>query len=164
VHVVGVLPPDYRNKGKGHKAAVAWAKGDQPMRDEVLAYVGYEPRNRDKPAGRALRSWRQVSPGSDPDIVAELEVERTTTFTVRESWHPRWRAYLDDKEIAVYRVTPDFSAVDVPAGTHTLSMRFERPWWAHASWLAWPLTALAAWLVLRRLRRRAAVSSATPRA
>jgi hypothetical protein len=158
VHVVGVLPPDYRNKGKGHKAAVAWAKGEQPMRDEVLAYAGYEPPNRDAPAGRAIRAWRQDSPGSDPDIVAELAVERTTTFTVRESWHPRWHAYLDDEELTVYRVTPDFIAVDVPPGTHTLSLRFERPWWAHASWLAWPLTALAAWLVQRRRRRDAAAT------
>jgi hypothetical protein len=51
-------------------------------------------------------------------------------------------------------VTPDFPAVDVPPGKHTLAMRFERPWWAHAAWLVWPLTALGAWFVLRRRDRR----------
>jgi hypothetical protein len=150
VRVTGVLPPGYAHKELGHKKALEWIKSDQPMRDEVLAYVGSERGNSAPPAGTTLRSWRQDSPGSDPDIVAELDVKSTTTFTVRESWHPRWHAYLDDKEIPIRRVTPDFIAVDVPAGKHTLAVRFERPWWAHAAWLAWPLTALAAWWLMRQ--------------
>jgi hypothetical protein len=160
VTVTGVLPPGYSHKEAGHKKALEWVKGDAPMRDEVLAYAGYERGNMEPPAGRALRAWRQDSPGSDPDIVAELEVARTTTFTVRESWHPRWHAYIDGEEVPVRRVTPDFPAVDVPPGKHTLAMRFERPWWAHAAWLAWPLTALAAWFVLRRRERRAGGAAA----
>jgi hypothetical protein len=154
VTVTGVLPPGYSHKQLGHKKALEWIKGEQPMKDEVIAYAGSEQGNSAPPAGKVLRSWRQSSPGSDPDIVAELDVQSTTTFTVRESWHPRWHAYLDDKEIAVRRVTPDFIAVDVPAGKHTLAVRFERPWWVHASWLAWPLTALAAWWLTRRRSRK----------
>jgi hypothetical protein len=154
VQVTGVLPPGYSHKEPGHKKALEWMKGESPMKDEVLAYVGSEHGNSEPPAGRTIRSWRQDSPGSDPDIVAEVEVERTTTFTVRESWHPRWHVYIDDDEVPVRRVTPDFIAVDVPAGKHTIAVRFERPWWAHAAWLAWPLTALAAWWVMRRRDRR----------
>lgn len=152
VRVTGVLPPGYSHREPGHKRALQWMKSDQPMRDEVLAYAGSEQINREPPAGRTLRAWRQDSPGSDADIIAELEVQRTTTFAVRESWHPRWHAYIDGKEVPVYRVTPDFPAVDVPPGEHTLALRFERPWWAHASWLAWPLTALAAWYLQRKRR------------
>lgn len=154
VTVTGVLPPGYSHEQAGHKKALEWIKSDAPMRDEVLAYAGHERGHMGPPAGRMVRAWRQDSPGSDPDIVAELEVERTTTFTVRESWHPRWHAYLDGEEVPVRRVTPDFPAVDVPPGKHTLAMRFERPWWAHAAWLVWPLTALGAWFVLRRRDRR----------
>jgi hypothetical protein len=154
VHVTGVLPPGYSHKEAGHKKALEWIKGEQPMKSEVLAYDGFGGAG-DVPHGRTIRSWHQDSPGDDADIVAELDVQAPTTFTVRESWHPRWHAYLDGEEIDVRRVTPDFPAVDVPAGKHTLEMRFERPWWAHAAWLAWPLTALAAWFVTRRLRRAA---------
>jgi hypothetical protein len=155
VHVTGVLPPGYAHKELGHKKALEWVKGDQPMRDEVIAYAGWEQGNREAPQGKTLRAWRQDSPGSDPDIVAELSVEKTTTFIVRESWHPRWHAYIDGEEVPVRRVTPDFPAIDVPPGEHTLALRFERPWWVHASWLAWPLTALAAWFVQRRRRHLA---------
>jgi len=151
VHVVGVLPPGYRHDQAGHKAALDWIRGDKPMKDEVLAYTGWDKGNRDAPAGRTMRAWRQESSGSDADIVGEVEVDRTTTtFTIRESWHPRWHAYLDGNEVSVRRVTPDFPAVDVPPGKHTIEMRFERPWWMHAAWLAWPLLSLAAWWWQRR--------------
>ena len=71
---------------------------------------------------------------------------------MRESWHPRWHAYLDDAEVPVRRVTPDFPAIDVPPGKHTLAMRFERPWWMHAAWLAWPVAALLGWLLAKNQR------------
>ncbi len=161
VHVTGVLPPGYSHKEKGHKAALAWIKGEQPMKDEVLAYDGFGGPG-PEPHGRTLRSWRQDSPGDDADIVAELDVEAPTTFTIRESWHPRWHAYLDGEEIPVRRVTPDFPAVDVPPGKHTLEMRFERPWWAQAVWLLWPLAPLAAFYAQGgriRLRRRKATTA-----
>jgi hypothetical protein len=62
----------------------------------------------------------------------------------------------------VRRVTPDFPAVDVPAGKHTIELRFERPMWLILSWLLWPGTALAAWLVLRQLQRRAEAKRLAP--
>jgi hypothetical protein len=150
VTVTGTLPAGYHHDEAGHKAAIAWIKGDQPMKDEVLAYVGSPPGNMDPPAGRMIRSWHQDSPGDDADIVAELEADKLTTFVVRESWHPRWHAYIDGEEVPIRRVTPDYPAVDVPAGKHVLTLRFERPWWMQASWLAWPLISIACWLLLRK--------------
>jgi len=54
-----------------------------------------------------------MSPGDDPDVVAEVEVTQPATFMLRESWHPRWHAYVDGVDTPVRRVTPDFPAVDV---------------------------------------------------
>ena len=156
VQVTGTLPPGYRHDQPGHKAALDWIRSDQPMKDEMLAYVGSPQGLMDAPAGHTLRAWRQDSPGDDADIVAEVEVEKPTTFVVRESWHPRWHGYVDGNEVPVRRITPDFPAVDVPAGKHVIEMRFERPWWLLASWLAWPLLSLGAWFVLRKRRQPAA--------
>jgi hypothetical protein len=158
VQVTGVLPPGYSNTGEGHKAALEWEKTDAPMHDEVLAYEGFGGPG-PAPKGRTLRSWYQDSPGSDADIVAEVEADAPTTFVVRESWHPRWHAYLDGNEIPVRRVTPDFPAVDVPTGKHTIELRFERPWWLLGSWLLWPGLTIAAWLVMRRRDRRSAAAA-----
>ncbi len=157
VNVIGVLPPGYRHDEVGHKKALEWIKGDSPMKDEVLAYAGFGGPT-ERPQGKTLRAWRQSSPGDDADIVAEVEAQAPTTFVIRESWHPRWHAYVDGAEVPVRRVTPDFPAVDVPAGAHTIEMRFERPLWAHLAWLAWPLPPLGAWFVMRRRRRSAAAA------
>ncbi len=156
ITVTGMLPdgPNDANTPV-RQAALDWIKSDQPEKDQMLAYEGSGPPG---PAGngKVIRSWRQDSPGDDPDIVAEVVAEKPTTFVIRESWHPRWHAYIDGVETRVRRVTPDFSAVDVGTGKHTIAMRFERPWWALACWLAWPGLTLAAWFVLRRRDRRLA--------
>jgi hypothetical protein len=164
VEVIAILPPGYRNKDAGHIMALEWytghptfetkrwlarfgvtLAGDEPMKDRLLAYAGSEGLM-SPPDGKLIRAWHQDSPGDDADIVAEVEANKPTTFAIRESWHPRWRAYVDGNEVRVRRVTPDFPAVDVAAGKHTIELRFERPWWAQLAWFLWPGTALLAWL------------------
>jgi hypothetical protein len=151
VEVTGTLPP---GRKAAHAAAIAWFQGEAPRKDQVLAYDGSGAAPKDEPPhGSTLRAFRQDSPGDAPDIVAEVDVTARTTFMARESWHPRWHAYIDGVEAPVRRVTPDFPAVDVGPGHHTIGFRFQRPWWAQAAWLAWPLVALLAWLVAALLRR-----------
>lgn len=157
VQITGFLPPGpARADTEVRKKAIEWLRSDDAYNDKVLAYPAYvvgRPQVGPVPNAKVIRSWRQDSPGDAPDIVAEVEVTSPTTFMARESWHPRWHAYIDGKETHVARVTPDFPAIEVPAGHHTIAFRFERPWWAHASWLAWPLMTLLAWFGLRQYDR-----------
>jgi uncharacterized membrane protein YfhO len=67
-------------------------------------------------------------------IRAEVEARTPTTFVVRETWHPRWRAAADGASVAVRRVSPDYMAIDVPEGRHVIDLRFARPPW---TWLLW---------------------------
>jgi hypothetical protein len=149
VQVTGMLPAGA--KKVVHAAALEWYRSAQALEDRVLAYQGSGGAGA-PPHGRVVRAFRQDSPGDAPDIVAEVDASAPTTFMARESWHPRWRAFIDGAEVPVRRVTPDFLAVDAPAGQHQIGFRFHRPWWAQAAWLAWPLVPLAAWLVTRRRR------------
>ena len=149
VEVTGTLPAG--TKKAVRTAALEWFRSAQATEDRVLAYQGSGGAG-GPPHGRVVRASRQDSPGDAPDIVAEVDASAPTTFMARESWHPRWHAYIDGAPAPVRRVTPDFLAVDAPAGAHRLAFRFQRPWWAQAAWLAWPLVPLAAWLVLRRRR------------
>jgi len=74
------------------------------------------------PAGKTLRAFRQDSPGDEADLVAEVETTGPTTFVFRESWHPRWHAYLDGAPVPVRRVTPDFPrSMCRPASTSSSS-------------------------------------------
>jgi hypothetical protein len=146
VEITGTLPP---GRKPARAAAIAWLKTPLPLEDRVLAYDGSGGPG-GQPHGTVVRAFRHDSPGDAADIYAEVDVTQRTTFMARESWHPRWHAYIDRARVPVRRVTPDFPAVDVPPGHHVLAFRFERPWWAHAAWLAWPLVPLLTWLVTRR--------------
>lgn len=143
--------------------ASKWVKSAAALGDEHRPYAatpGPLPLPADgRVAGRTLSSWRQASPRDEPDLVADVEVTAPTTFVFRESWHPRWRAFVDGAEVPIRRVTPDFPAIDVPAGATRLALRFDRPWWAWASWLLAPLTiAAGAWICRPRDRRRRATA------
>jgi hypothetical protein len=149
IQITGVLPPDRK---AARQAAIEWLRTSEGLANRHLAYAGHGVPGA-PPDAKILRAGRTASPGDHADIFAEVDAARPSTFVIRESWHPRWRAYLDGAPAPVRRVTPDFPAVDVPAGRHLLQLRFERPWWAHAAWLAWPALPLLAWLALRRRRR-----------
>ncbi len=154
VQVTGVLPP---GRHEARKAALAWLQTGLPFADEFLAYIepavpGAAAVPGPAPQGQVLRFGRTDAGGDDADIFAEVTATAPTTFVIRESWHPRWRAYLDGREVPVRRLTPDFPAVDVPAGAHLLQLRFERPWWATWCWLAWPLLALLGYAGARAFR------------
>jgi hypothetical protein len=153
VQVVGVLPPGYKKGQPGRQAAYDWIRTNKALLDQVLAYDGYGGPG-DAPEAKLVRAWYQDSPGDEPDIVAEVLVRKPSTFAVRESWHPRWHAFIDGNEVPVRRVTPDFPAIDVPAGKHVIAMRFQRPWWANGVWLLYPLVIIAAWLGLRLIDGR----------
>jgi hypothetical protein len=161
IQVTGVLPEGPSRAGNTVRiAALDWMKSDAPLSDHHLAYFGYGGLFQ-APDAKVLRAFRvDPSPGDLADIYADVDVKQPTTFVARESWHPRWHAYVDGDEVPIRRVTPDFPAIDVPAGKHTLAFRFERPWWAHAAWLAWPGVVLGAWWLLRRLRKRTELPAA----
>jgi hypothetical protein len=145
VQVVGDLPAA---RGDRREASLRWLRSGMPLRDQVLAAAGSRG-SRAPAAGRA----REIARGPS-SIRARVEVDDDragpTTFAVRESWHPRWRATLDGTPVAVRRITPDYMAVDVPRGEHTLELRFRRPAWLWLLWMLGPVLVLAARLRERR--------------
>ncbi len=160
VQVVGTLPP---GREPARARGIVWVKSDQPLKNEVLAYDGFGGAG-PVPQGLVLAYSRQPSGGADPDLTADVEATAPTTFEVKESWHPRWVAFLDGNPVAIRRVTPDYMAIDVPPGRHHLAWRFDRPLWAWLVWLLWPGVALLGWLVTRELDRRARGRGALPAA
>jgi hypothetical protein len=155
VEITGVLPEGKSRAGSHvRKAAIEWLRGRAPLANQHVAYHGHGGSG-PAPKATVRRAFRvDPSPGELADIYAEVDVDEPSTFVARESWHPRWRAFVDGTEVPVRRVTPEFLAIDVPAGHHVLAFRFERPWWAQAVWLLFPGVPLAIWAVGRRARRR----------
>jgi hypothetical protein len=148
VEVRGTLPA---GRFAARTRAIEWLKSADALADRLMAYAGSAGLAA-PPHGRILDARRQPSPGDAADIVARVAADAPTTFVARESWHPRWRGFVDGSEVKVRRVTPDFVAVDVPAGEHVLELRFDRPWWVWATWLWLAGAVVIAWAIGRRHR------------
>ncbi|MBP6839984.1 MAG: hypothetical protein KA190_21995 [Kofleriaceae bacterium] len=144
VEVTGTLPP---GRFAARKAALAWLAGAEPMRDHVLAYAGAGGLT--SPPAATVRGATRLPPGAGPDLRAEVDATAPTTIMFRESWHPRWRVHGNGVQLPVRRVSPDFFAVDVPAGTTVLTAEFARPWWLWGAYLALAMVLLAGWLIQR---------------
>jgi len=62
--------------------------------------------------------------------IQDLEIKTTTTgnnlLFLSETYYPvGWKAFIDGKEIPIYRANYLFRAVVVPPGVHKLEMKFE---------------------------------------
>jgi len=62
--------------------------------------------------------------------IQDLEMKTTTTgnnlLFLSETYYPvGWKAFIDGKEIPIYRANYLFRAVVVPPGVHKLEMKFE---------------------------------------
>jgi hypothetical protein len=148
VQVTGELPA---GRTAERAATVTWLSSDDAMHGKVLAHHGSGPAG-PPPHGRTGDITRGGS-----WIRADVEVDdpgdgAATTFVIRESWHPRWTATLDGHPVAIRRVTPDYMAIDVPPGAHTIALHFHRAAWSWLLWLLWPALVAAAWLFERRRR------------
>src|SRR5262249_12612227 len=99
VQGTGALPPGPARAGSGTRiAALNWLKSDIAYLDRVLAYDGFGGPG-DAPDATVLKAFRQDSPGDEADIAAEVDVHKPSTFVARESWHPRWHAFVDGVEV-----------------------------------------------------------------
>ena len=60
------------------------------------------------------------------DLIVNVTATGNNLLFLSESYYPNgWKAYLDGNEIPIYRMDYLFRGVVVPAGTHTLEMKFE---------------------------------------
>ena len=60
----------------------------------------------------------------------DIEIKVTATgnnlLFISDTYYPKgWKAYLDGKEIEIYRLNYLFRGVMIPQGTHTVLMKFE---------------------------------------
>lgn len=76
-------------------------------------------------------------------LVFDVETDAPRLLVVSEVYYPAgWTATLDDQDVPIYRANYLLRAVPVPAGRHTLTMRFEPRSHTLGLWIAGGTTAL----------------------
>ena len=70
-----------------------------------------------------------------------------------ETWYPGWRAFVEEREVPIYRANLAFRAVALPAGEHRVRFRFEPPRLWQGAWVSAASVLLLAALALRSPKR-----------
>ena len=111
------------------------------------------------PGSSVVRSESTTTNGYAADV-AGVGNER---LLLKVSFDPRWEATMDGAPVPVLHAAPNFMAVVVPPGEHTVRFRYHSPW----SYKVGPLLLLAAlfawggWRWGSRLRGRAGTGTRT---
>jgi len=93
-------------------------------------------------------SWKvQLLESAPQREVWDVQAPQNGGFVVfSEAWYAGWKAFVDGKQVPIYRADYLFRAVPVPAGKHRVVMVY-RPWW----WVVGGITSAAALLALAAL-------------
>ncbi|MGH9266295.1 MAG: hypothetical protein ACRD1D_16550, partial [Acidimicrobiales bacterium] len=134
--------------------------GGTLRRDRSAAFAPiYEPVAGDPPSATTVQPsrpgpgrWRIQADGPQPALVV-----------VAESWFPGWKAEVDGRPAPVVEADGGFVGVPVDAGSHVVTLEYERPAAAVAGRLVTGATLLVLAVgAVRRRRRRAADRPAVP--
>jgi hypothetical protein len=119
----------------------------------MLRSPGFDPRHEAVVEGGptfpgALSSAGQVRVVrySPREVVLEIDTPGAAFLTTSEAFYPGWRARIDGRDQELYLTNVAFRGLPVPAGHHTLTMRFDPPilgWSALISLLGLALLAAA---------------------
>lgn len=100
--------------------------------------------------------------GSALDATYRIAAENAATLTYRQFYFPGWRATLDGEPATCHPSHPEgLLLIDVPAGEHTLRIKFGSTWPRTAGWVLSSLGALAIIAILVLPRRQTGTPCST---
>lgn len=78
-------------------------------------------------ASAGIRHTYKVLKYSNNEIKYSVNSAEPAIACFSEMYYPEWHAYIDGKEVEILAANYSFRAVELPAGEHTVEMRFESP-------------------------------------
>jgi hypothetical protein len=87
----------------------------------------------------------QISAYSASEIEAKVTTDKPGVLVMSEIWYPSWHVYIDGAPAKLLMADYSLRGVAVPAGAHTVTMRFESDAFRTGSWIT--IAALVAGIV-----------------
>lgn len=103
--------------------------------------------------GNGQGKARPVSYKAD-SVVIYCEADSDGFLYASDTYYPGWKAYVDGKEVPIYRANLAFRAVPVPKGNHTVSFRYTPLSFYSGLGLTIIGILLSVWIVKRGSRKR----------
>jgi hypothetical protein len=70
------------------------------------------------PARVLTTSWSAES------LSIEVEADAPAWVVVAQTYYHPWHAYMDEREVSIHRANHAFQAIEIPAGRHSLALRY----------------------------------------
>lgn len=99
------------------------------------------------------RSHVRVSSYRNNRIVLEVATSHNGFLVLSEIFYPGWKAYIDNAETPLYRTNYNLRGLLVPAGTHTIDVRFEPATFRHGMWVTIAALTICGAGIISSLRR-----------
>jgi len=74
---------------------------------------------------------------NDIIIFSKIETNVPTLLFISDNWYPGWNAYVDGKKTELLRADFTFKAIEVPAGSHSIIMKFEPKSLKYGGLISW---------------------------
>jgi hypothetical protein len=77
------------------------------------------------PVADSFSGRATITSYENQSVTIGASLTRPGILVLADSYYPGWKAYLDDKEVKIYRANLFFRAVTVPAGNHVVKFLYE---------------------------------------
>ena len=114
----------------------------------------------ESPTSLATVNGANVDSAIDDETISVNGIGVGGTVVVRENWFPRWQATVDGRDALVTHRSDGYMQVDVPPGSSSLELRFER---TPADWIGVIAAAMAGVFALALLVRARPTARSEPR-
>lgn len=119
-----------------------------PVREVVLPEP--PPLELDGAPAEGTVEWLVRTPN---ELRLEVTTERPALLVVADNWFPAWQATVDGEEAPLLRAYHSLRAVPVPAGSHTVEMRYDSALVGASLWLSLLVLVALTTLVALHFRR-----------
>lgn len=72
-----------------------------------------------------VNSFAEIKDYQENKLTIETNSNSNCLLFISDNYYPGWKAYVDDKEVKIYRANYTFRAVEVPKGSHLVKFSYE---------------------------------------
>lgn len=102
----------------------------------TTAVLEAEPERRITPPA-ATPEWRaRITNYTNNEIIIDASTSHDGILVLSEIFYPGWKAYVNGTETAVHRANYNLRSLILPAGQHTVVVRFESPPFRTGFWIS----------------------------
>jgi hypothetical protein len=94
-------------------------------------------------------------------VEALVESDGPAVVVIAQTWYPAWEARVDGSPAILWRANHAFQALEVPAGSHRVELRYRDRAFERGAWLGLASLAVCAGIIVRTRRGRAGVNLGT---